>query len=168
MAKAGIMDRRGSRAKAQAATAGARAALALVLALAGCKAQEPRTVASHVGEIEARSRQLEEAFRAGNLLGVADAYADDAVLLGARGERTAGRDEIDAFWSAVESPVAWRLEIRRIHGSEALAYALGTSRLTTQKDGALVTTVSDFLWLWRREPDGWRIALDVSWPRVAR
>jgi len=119
----------------------------------------------HVREITARNRHMEEQFRAGNLLGVADVYADDGVLLNDRGERTAGRDEIDAYWSSIEDPVDWRLEIGEIVGSDAVAYETGTSRLTTRRDGELRTSVVRFLVLWRRDPDGaWRIELDAYWP----
>jgi uncharacterized protein (TIGR02246 family) len=101
----------------------------------------------------------------GNLLGVADLFADDAVLIDARGERTAGRDEIDRYWTSIEDPVDWRIEIRRIRGSDAVAYEIGRSFLTTRRGGKLETSVSDFLVLWRREGGGaWRIELDVSWP----
>jgi uncharacterized protein (TIGR02246 family) len=140
------------------------ALLGLLGTLASCAATPE--VPAHVLEIEARNRHLEEQFRAGNLLGVADVYADDGVLLDPNGTRNAGRDEIDAFWSAIESPVDWRISIKKIRGSDALAYEIGTSRLTTRRDGGLVTSACDFLWLWRRAPDGsWRIALDACWPR---
>jgi uncharacterized protein (TIGR02246 family) len=138
----------------------------VLLLLASCRSSPERQAPTFEAEIEAQNRHLEEQFRAGNLLGVADVFADDGVLIDGRGVRTAGREEIDAFWSAIESPVDWRIEIRAIRGSDALAYELATSRLTTRRDGTVATTVSDVLILWRREPDGaWRIALDAFWPR---
>jgi uncharacterized protein (TIGR02246 family) len=143
--------------------------LALLGALAGCNTTGASDAPAFVGEIEALNRRMEELFRAGDLLGVADVFADDGVLLDARGVRTAGREEIDAFWSAIENPLDWRLSIKRIRGSDAIAYELGSSRMTTLRDGARVNFVSDFLILWRREPDGsWRIELDAFWPREGR
>jgi len=145
------------------------AAFALSCVLASCVATGANEVPAHVREIEALNRHLEEQFRASNLLGVADVYADDGVLLDARGERTAGREDIDAYWSAIENPVDWRIEIKKIRGSEVIAYEVGTSYLTTRREGALVTAVSDFLLLWRRAADGaWRIELDAAWPRETR
>jgi ketosteroid isomerase-like protein len=97
---------------------------------------------------------------------VADLFADGAELFDAHGERIAGREELDAYWSAIESPVDWRLSIRLARGSEGLAYEIGTSRMTTRESGELVTRVTEFLMLWRRGPDGaWRIAMDSSWPK---
>ena len=144
--------------------AGLVALLASVLPGAGCKTTH-REKAPYVLEIEERNRHMEQQFRDGNLLGVADLYADDAVLLDSRGERITGRDEIDAYWTAIESPVDWKLEIRRIYGSDTLAYELGRSHLSTLRDGTSHTSVVDFLVLWRREKNGdWKIALDAYWP----
>jgi uncharacterized protein (TIGR02246 family) len=141
------------------------AALAGLFLLGACGALGRREAPAHEREIAARTRELEQLFRAGDLLGVADVYADDGVLLDARGERTAGREEIDDYWSAIESPVDWRLETREIGGSGVIAYQTGTSRLTTRREGELHTSVNDFLVLWRREPNGsWRIELDAYWP----
>lgn len=145
--------------------AGRMLALCALTSLA-CASPRTREVAPYVRAIQERNRELELLFGAGDLLGVADVYADDAVLVDAHGQRTRGRAEIDAYWSAIESPVEWRLEIRSIRGSDEVAYELGTSHLTTRRDGALSTSVSEFLLLWRHEPDGaWRIELDAFWPR---
>jgi uncharacterized protein (TIGR02246 family) len=163
------MDRKGSAAKRGPGHRLRVAVLVVLGELAGCAGTRERAVPSHVREIEARNRDLERQFREGNLLGVADAYADDAVLIDARGRRTSGREEIDAYWSSIESPVEWRLEIRGVRGSDAIAYEIGTSRLTTRRDAGLHTAVTDFLLLWQREPDGeWRIQLDAYWPRDER
>ena len=105
-------------------------------------------------------------FRAGNLLGVADLYADEAELYDASGARTTGREDIDAHWSSIESPVDWQLAVRSVRGSESLAYEVGTSRMTTREGGTLTTDVAEFMILWRRGPDGaWQIVLDSSWIR---
>ena len=139
--------------------------LALLGLFASCGSLGAREVPGYVREITALNRHLEEQFRAGNLLGVADVYADDGVLLDARGERTAGREEIDAYWSAIESPVDWRLDIKKIRGSDAIAYEIGTSYLTTRREGALHDSVVHFLLIWRRTREGdWRIELDAYWP----
>lgn len=141
------------------------AALALLGACRGPKAQEKSALRL---AIEAENQRLVDRFRAGDLLGVADTYADEAEIYDASGTRTAGREEIDAWWSAIESPVAWRLETRSILGNEALVYERGTSRMTTRQADALVTTVTDFLFLWRRDAGGtWRLLLDAQWPQAA-
>jgi len=150
------------------ASAAKRGAAGLVALLASCTAVGGGDVPGYAREIVARNRHLEQQFRAGNLLGVADVYTDDAVLLDARGERTSGREEIDAYWSAIESPVDWHLAVSTVRGSDALAYETGVSSLTTRRDGVLHTSVNQFLVLWRRDAAGeWRIALDAYWPAPA-
>ena len=162
------MERSGTAAKRAARSLGLALVLALVPGLAACgstRAKQP----AFVGEIEARNRRMEELFRAADLLGVADVYADDAQLLDPSGERTTGRAEIDQHWSGIEDPVEWRLEIKKIRGSDSLAYEIGTSHLVTRRAGQLHTAVVDFLLIWRRDEKGeWRIALDAYWPGEGR
>jgi len=115
-------------------------------------------------EIRDATRRLEERFRTGDLLGVADAYADDALLIGPGGLRIEGRKEIDAYWSRIEEPIDWRLDVREIGGEGNLAYEIGTSRLTTVWEGEEQTSVVEFLLVWRRDEGGeWRIAVDTYW-----
>lgn len=145
-----------------------RALLALAVLIPGlgaCHADRPRPDQPYVLEITERNRHLEEQFKSGNLLGVADLYADDALLLDAQGGRRSGRAEIDAHWTRIEAPRDWRLDVKRVFGSDGLAYELGRSHLTTIQGGQEETAVVDFLLLWRRQADGqWKIALDATWP----
>jgi ketosteroid isomerase-like protein len=148
----------------------ARVVVLLLGALAACRTPSGADAPAFHAEILARTRHLEQQFRSGDLLGVADVYADDAVLVDPRGERTVGRAEIDAYWSALEEPVDWRLDVREIGGSDVIAYELGTSHLTTRREGALQVSVVDFLVVWRREPGpsgAWMIELDAYWPAEA-
>jgi uncharacterized protein (TIGR02246 family) len=140
--------------------------LGLLGLLAGCRSARVRDVPAFVLEIEALNRHLEQHFASGNLLGVADMYTDDAVLSDAQGVRTIGRTEIDRYWSSIEVPVDWSLDVRTIRGSNAVAYQLGRSHLTTRRDGELHTSSNDFLLVWRRQEEGeWRIEMDLYWPR---
>ena len=141
----------------------------LALLVAACRTAGTETRPAWQLALEQRNRELEREFAAGNLLGVADIYADDAVLVDARGQRTRGRDALDAYWSLIEEPLAWRLEMRALRGSETIAYELGRSHLSTRREGAVHTSVSDFLLVWRRDPDGvWRIEYDACWPAEER
>lgn len=136
---------------------------------AGCRATAEAPLPAWQAAILARNRELEREFAAGNLLGVADIYADDGVIVDAAGERTRGRVALDAYWSGIEEPLEWRLELRELSGSEAIAYQLGTSRLSTHHEGLVRTSVCDFLLVWRHDPDGaWRIEYDAYWPSTTR
>src|SRR5262245_20102086 len=164
-----IMETSRAPAKPRRARAALGVVLALLAAAPACASLRLPPVPTLKGEIEGLNRRLEELFRAGDLLGVADLYADDAVLIDERGRRTTGREDIDAAWSAIESPIEWSLELRRLHGSDALAYENGTSLLTTRQNGERVTAASHYLFLWRRDANGeWRIQLDARWPLEKR
>lgn len=141
----------------------------LVLGALACHSAPAAPAPAWRGELEARVRELEQRYRAGNLLGVADLYTDDGEIVDASGRRVRGRSELDAYWSAIEEPLDWRLVTRTLRGSDKIAYQTGTSTLSMRRDGALQTFETDFLVVWRREPDGeWKIELDLYWPSAAR
>jgi len=107
---------------------------------------------------------LEERFRSGDMLGVADFYAEDAVLFAPGGQRYRGRKQIDAYWSNITEPVDWELEIRSIEGNEDIILERGTSKLQARYAGELRTSVVEFAFLWRKDPKtGWQIWLDAFW-----
>ena len=137
--------------------------LGCLLAPACAGPRTGETGAAFAPRIEALNRQLEERFGAEDLLGVANLYADDVVLLNGT-TRIEGREAVDAYWSELHDPVAWRLETSRIGGSGRLAYERGRSRLTQRRDGLEHTTVTEYLRIWRKADDGeWRIAVEASW-----
>ena len=139
--------------------------LLVCLAVGACAGgpRKPDTSAAFAPQIEALNRRLEERFRAGDMLGVADLYADDGMLLSGD-ERVAGREAIDAYWSEMTNPVDWRLEVFETGGSEELAYQRGRSYLTRRRDGAEHTSVVDFMLIWKKDADGdWKIAVDAYW-----
>ena len=140
-------------------------AVALVLLAAGCKSTDPDTPSSTVAlEIETLTRTLEARFADGDLLGVADLYADDAVLFGPDGLRIEGRENIDAYWSSVAEPVAWVLDTDAVDGGGTLAHQRGTSALTALRDGLPLTSEVEFALFWRRlQGRDWKIAVHGFW-----
>ena len=112
-------------------------------------------------EIEAVNRQMEVAFGRKDLLAVAKFYADDARLIGPRGQEVRGRAAIDAYWIGVRNPKSWRLEAFDIGGSLDEAYQFGRSTLVQENSTGDRTSVTDFVVIWKRGSDGrWKIALD--------
>ena len=139
-----------------------------VLVLSACAQTSVRSQADTSAElrrqIEAVNREMEAAFNRGDLLAVARFYADDAVMMGPRGERVRGRAALDAYWQGVTNPRRWRLDVFDVGGSLTEAYQLGRSTLTTGTDGRERDSVTDFIVLWKRDAEGrWRIAVDM-WP----
>lgn len=112
-------------------------------------------------EIEAVNRDMEIAFGRKDLLAVAKFYADDARLIGPRGQEVRGREAIDAYWANVRNPKSWRLEAFDIGGSLNEAYQFGRSTLVQENATGDRTSVTDFVVIWKRGSDGrWKIALD--------
>jgi ketosteroid isomerase-like protein len=112
-------------------------------------------------EIEAVNREMEIAFGRKDLLAVAKFYADDARLIGPRGQEVRGRAAIDAYWVNVRNPKSWRLEAFDIGGSATEAFQFGRSTLVQENAAGDRTSVTDFVVIWKRGLDGmWKIALD--------
>ena len=117
--------------------------------------------ASVCGKIDALNREMESTLRRGDLLGVARFYADDAYLLGPRGERTHGRQAIDRYWTGVRGAKDWTLTSEKLGGDRETVYQIGKSRLVTENAGREVAHEVEFVVVWRRQADGsYRIEVD--------
>jgi ketosteroid isomerase-like protein len=104
---------------------------------------------------------MEQAYNRGDMLAVAQYYADDALLKGPRGYEVRGRAAIDAFWRGIQNPRSWRLEALDIGGSSNEAYQFGRSTLVQSGSPTDRTSVTTFVVIWKRGADGkLRIALD--------
>ncbi len=115
--------------------------------------------------VEALNSALMERYNAGDTAGVAALYADDAVLLGPNGYRVAGREAIDDYWTRIEQPVSWKLEILAVEGGGGLIHQRGVSTLRYKREGGeLHTSVVQFALLWAQQPDGaYKVAVDAYW-----
>jgi uncharacterized protein (TIGR02246 family) len=135
----------------------ARLVLAVsLLAPAAVHAQRPLRQ-----EIDSLNRAMEQAFAKGDMAAVAKFYADDAKLMGPRGSDVSGRAAIDRYWLGIQGAKSWKLEVLDVGGDRTTAYQVGRSTLVTTRAGADQTTVSRFVVIWKRQPDGrFRIALD--------
>jgi uncharacterized protein (TIGR02246 family) len=112
-------------------------------------------------EIDSLNRAMEQAFAKGDMMAVARFYADDAKLMGPRGDDVSGRAAIDRYWSGIKGAKSWKLEVLDVGGDRTTAYQVGRSTLVTSDTGGDRTSVSRFVVIWKRQPDGrFRIALD--------
>ena len=135
-----------------------RLALAAVL-LAPAALYAQRTTLRQ--EIDSLNRAMEQAFAKGDMAAVAKFYADDAKLMGPRGADISGRAAIDRYWQEIKGAKSWKLEVIEVGGDRTTAYQVGRSTLVTASGGGDRTSVSRFVVIWKRQPDGrLRIALD--------
>ena len=129
----------------------------------GLDAQAPSPVdrAAIRREVEGRTQAMSEAFRRGDLRGVARFYADDARMY-ASGTVVEGRGEIDRFWLKVRNPLTWTMETVDVGGSRDEPYQLVRSTLVERSRGHADTSFAMCLLQWRRDESGQlRIRLDV-------
>ncbi len=127
----------------------------------GAAGNSQNAAAVLTAEIEAVNRQMEVALGRKDLLAVAKFYADDARLIGPRGQEVRGRAAIDSYWSNIRNPKSWRLEAFDIGGGRDEAYQFGRSTLVQENSTGDRTSVTDFVVIWKRGSDGqWKIALD--------
>jgi len=112
-------------------------------------------------EIDSLNRAMERAFAKGDMATVARFYADDAKLMGPRGGDVSGRAAIDRYWLNIKGAKSWKLDVLEVGGDRTTAYQVGRSTLVTTGAGGDQTSVSRFVVIWKRQPDGrFRIALD--------
>jgi ketosteroid isomerase-like protein len=113
-------------------------------------------------EIHDANRRLESDFNRGDHPAVAEAYLDDAMLVGPGGQVVTGRGAIDAYWMRPWVDAHWDLTVRSIEGSSEMPVQRGLSVLRYDREGAPVVSRVEFLLFWRRDDAGrYRISLDA-------
>jgi len=135
----------------------------LLLSARGLPAQAPSPVdrAAIRREVESRTLAMSEAYRRGDMRGVARFYADDARLY-STGTMIEGRAEIDLFWRKVRNPLTWTMETVDVGGSRDEPYQLVRSILIHGDRVHADTSFTMCLLVWRRDANGQlRIRLDV-------
>ena len=140
--------------------------MAMVVTLAGCATKASVGVPSPGvrDEVRALNDGMEASFRAGDLRAVASYYADDGILLSSHGNRTEGREAIDAYWARFTNPLDWELTVDELSGTDDLVCQRGRSTITRVRDGEPYDSVVSFLLIWVRQADGaLRIAVDGYW-----
>lgn len=109
-------------------------------------------------------RHWERLFEDGDQRQIAAHYTPDAQLVATGLPTVVGRDAIENFWRlAIERAAAagLRRTVRLDHVEKS--GSLGYMRGFVEVRGPGVSTVTRYVTVWRREPDGlWRLAVDIS------
>ncbi|HVG41795.1 MAG TPA: nuclear transport factor 2 family protein [Chitinophagaceae bacterium] len=104
--------------------------------------------------IESLNKELEAAFNANDMMKVAAFYTDDAEISG-KGFSVKGRANIDNYWNSLKDKGrGWKLSIKELGGRGDLVFQLGTSDLKHLRNEAVVTSLTNFIVLWKLQPDG--------------
>ncbi len=106
------------------------------------------------------NREMEQAFRNGDMRAVASFYTDDALMIGP-GARVEGKAAIIEHWERISEPVDWSLEVRDITGRGDIVHQTGRSFLTVLDGSEERTSIVDFVLVWHLQADGgYKIAID--------
>jgi ketosteroid isomerase-like protein len=112
-------------------------------------------------EIDSLNRAMESAFNRGDMLAVARFYSDDAKLMGPRNGDVSGREAINRYWTGIRDAKSWKLEVIEVGGDRTTAYQMGRSTLVSGGPNGEHTSISRFVVIWKRQPDGqFKMALD--------
>ncbi len=96
-----------------------------------------------------------------DLAAATELWAEDAVIVGASGEAISGPGAVPGVLRALmDSGVVLEVHVATLHQAGDVAIASGTLTLSSP-DGS--TQSSSSVVVYRREEDGWRIAVDAPW-----
>jgi ketosteroid isomerase-like protein len=110
------------------------------------------------------NRAMEDAMKKGDLQGVANFYADNALLLGPNGYSVSGRKAIDEYWTKLQSPKDWKLDVLSVEGGKGVIIQRGRSKLVYAPEGKERVSQVEFVLVWQQQKDGsYKIAVDAYW-----
>jgi uncharacterized protein (TIGR02246 family) len=138
--------------------------LFLGLSAGSAAAQTSNPPVSDRAAIEELSRQFSAAYMRGDAATMASLYTPDAVIFPGNSEMITGREAIQRYWTLsagqrVTHHKATPTDIR-IDGSHAYDY--GVYEVSGERDGKPYgPALGKYVIVWRREPEGWRMHLDM-------
>jgi uncharacterized protein (TIGR02246 family) len=117
-------------------------------------------------EIDSLGRQWEEAANRGQVEGIMEIYAPDAVILPPGGPVIEGSETIRELFrqefERFDTKLAFTTQEIEVDGDMAFRRGRYVWRGTPRLSGQTVETTNKFLEVWRRQPDGtWRISVDM-------
>lgn len=138
------------------------AAALVLLPLGGfATAQSERT--DSAGILQA-GKKFSDAYMRGDAAAMTALYTPDAAIFPERSEAITGRDAIRRYWTLGQGRRVTRHQLTptRIVIDGKHAYDYGTYEIAGERDGkAWGPFRGKYLVVWRREPQGWRMQLDM-------
>lgn len=146
------------------------AALVLLPLGGSATAQSARSDSTSILQM---GKQFSEAYMRGDAATMTALYTPDAVIFPERSEAITGHDAIKRYWTLGPGRRVTRHQLAptRIVIDGKHAYDYGTYEIAGERDGkAWGPFRGKYLVVWRREPRGWRMQLDMwnSGPEPAR
>ncbi len=100
------------------------------------------------------NQQMEEAFNKNDMTKVAAYYSDDGEIV-YDNYTVKGRANLDKYWMDLKDKGrGWTLTVVEIGGQGEFVYQLGKSDLKYISRGAETRSVTNFVLIWKKQPDG--------------
>jgi ketosteroid isomerase-like protein len=136
-------------------------ALALAVWTSPMMAQAARSDSAAIYEA---GRQFSAAYMRGDVDALTALYTADAVIFPERSEAITGQEAIKRYWTPGKGRRVTRHQLTptRVVVEGKHAYDYGTYEIAGERDGkAWGPYRGKYLVVWRREPAGWRMQLDM-------
>ena len=138
-----------------------RAVLVTLVATGPVHAQGSR---SDTTAIQEAARQFSAAYMRGDADAITALYTRDAVIFPERSDAISGHNALRRYWTRKPGQKMTRhvLIPTRIEVDGQHAYDHGTYEIAGEREGKAWGPVrGKYLVVWRREPDGWKMQLDM-------
>lgn len=112
-------------------------------------------------KIQTMNSEMEQAFKAGDMVKVAEFYADDAVLIIPGGKKLNGKKAIYEYLSGLSDTKDIQLSVSDVNGSGKIIYQLGTFTFSADMNGVNKKQSSDQVKVWKRGTD-WDYKISVD------
>jgi len=104
--------------------------------------------------IDSLNKSMEKVFNADDMAATAELYSDDAEIIGAN-YVVSGRKNLDNYWLSLKGRGrGWKLTVTEIGGAGDYIYQLGNSDLTYIVNGKETKSVTNFVLIWKKQPNG--------------
>jgi len=115
--------------------------------------------------IDAANAKMEKDYAAGDAKAIAEAYAEDAVMLPPDATVVSGRAAIEKLWKSWIDDGLKNLKLKTtaVESAGDLAYEIGDFSLDVPgKDGGMTPAPGNYVVVWKRGSDGvWRLKVDT-------
>ncbi len=111
--------------------------------------------------IKELNEKMAEAFRSGDMIKVADFYADDATVIIPGGKKIEGRKAIYEYLTTLKNSKEFKTEVSDVNGSGKMLYQVGTVTFTADKNGSPETYSSNQVKVWKRG-SGWDYKISID------
>jgi ketosteroid isomerase-like protein len=138
--------------------------VALIIGAAPARPMEAQTSRPDRAAILDAARQFSAAYTRGDAAAMTALYTADAVIFPERSDAITGHEAIKRYWTRGERSRVTRHQLTptRVTVDGKHAYDYGTYEIAGERDGkAWGPFRGKYVVVWRREPDGWRMQLDM-------